>query len=66
MPAEAYTFSGFPEEVIAVIAGYSEERTVWRLMATSRAVRIAAQPALQPHVEKQILIAPLPFETERE
>ena len=66
MPAEAYTLNGFPEEVIAVIAGYSEELAIWRLMAASRAVRNAAQPALQPHVAKQVLIAPLPCGTERE
>lgn len=42
--------SGLPEHLYSEIAQYADELSIWRMMATSRAIRQAVEQALKLHL----------------
>lgn len=50
-----------PELILCQIATYSNEKEIWSLMATCRAVRSGVQLALKPYLEKQRVPGTLPL-----
>jgi hypothetical protein len=54
-----------PAHIIQAIAAFTEdERTIWSLMKTSRAVRRAAEGALKPYLAERKVTARPPFVTD--
>lgn len=62
-PKAKPTLLSLPEHVLYQIATYGDEKSVWRVMATCRAWRAAAERALDPHLgELEVVVLPRLFE----
>lgn len=46
-----------PDHALANVASYSDELTIWRMMATCRTLRHAVEPELEVHLtEQEVLV----------
>lgn len=61
-PKAEPTLLSLPEHVLYEIATYGDEKAIWRVMATCRAWRAAAERALNPHLaELEVVVLPRLF-----
>lgn len=55
------SLSDMPHHILQQIATYTNERTIWATMATSRAFREAGEKALKGHLAQKAITAYPPF-----